>query len=161
MLIISHSGGTFAPLAVSNLLQSTTKKIFLVTSEWDTQVGKQLRASTADKKGFGNMTSRIFSTGIGIHPAEPCSLSVVATHQLLTNILVYLMVRPRGRTFPLVSCSIPLSMLVLVQGTISGKGEEAMRRFGATFMKEDAGDIDRDICTAAYPNPCAPPFALL
>jgi hypothetical protein len=32
------------------------------------------------------LTSRIFSTEVGVRPAEPCSVSVVATHQLLTNI---------------------------------------------------------------------------
>jgi hypothetical protein len=30
--------------------------------------------------------SRIFSTNIGVRPSEPCSLSVCATHQLLTQI---------------------------------------------------------------------------
>lgn len=99
MLIVSHSGGTFAPLAVSNLLQSQTKNIYVVTSEWDTQIGKQLRqigagaggdsfATTSAKDPAWDPQSRIFSTGIGIHPAEPCSLSVAVTHQLLTQILV-------------------------------------------------------------------------
>ena len=37
-LLISHSGGTFATLACSNLLKSYTPYIFAVTSEWDTQV---------------------------------------------------------------------------------------------------------------------------
>ena len=35
VLIVSHSGGTFAPLAISNLMQSMTSNIFAVTSEWD------------------------------------------------------------------------------------------------------------------------------
>ena len=38
VLIASHSGGTFSSLAVSNLLQAFTKKIFVVSSEFDTQV---------------------------------------------------------------------------------------------------------------------------
>ena len=37
MIIVSHSGGTFAPLACSNLLQSFSDNIFVVASEWDTQ----------------------------------------------------------------------------------------------------------------------------
>ncbi len=37
VIIASHSGGTFASLAVSNLLQAFTKKIFVITSEFDTQ----------------------------------------------------------------------------------------------------------------------------
>jgi hypothetical protein len=36
------------------------------------------------------LTSRIFSTEVGVRPAEPCSVSVVATHQLLTNILQHI-----------------------------------------------------------------------
>ena len=35
--------------------------------------------------------SRIFATGVGVRPAEPCSLTVAATHQLLTQILLHLM----------------------------------------------------------------------
>lgn len=42
VIIVSHSGGTFAPLACSNLLQSATRNIFAITSEWDTQIGKDL-----------------------------------------------------------------------------------------------------------------------
>jgi len=34
----------------------------------------------------GLPTSRIFSTGVGLRSAEPCSVSVAATHQILTNI---------------------------------------------------------------------------
>jgi hypothetical protein len=93
VIIVSHSGGTFAPLSCSNLLQSTTKNIFVVTSEWDTQIGKQLRKM--DQLDGGDeclFNSRIFSTEVGIRPAEPCSISVVATHQLLTNLFEYLSV---------------------------------------------------------------------
>lgn len=82
IIIVSHSGGTFGPLACSNLLQSFSSSIFAVTSEWDTQVGKQLRSMYSDDL----LESRIFSTDVGVRPAEPCSVSVVATHQLLTNI---------------------------------------------------------------------------
>jgi hypothetical protein len=33
----------------------------------------------------------VFSTEVGMRPAEPCSVSVAATHQILTQILLYLM----------------------------------------------------------------------
>ena len=36
------------------------------------------------------MTSRIFTSEVGVRPAEPCSISVVATHQLLTNIFEHI-----------------------------------------------------------------------
>ncbi len=88
VLIVSHSGGTFAPLACSNLLQSFSSSIFAVCSEWDTQVGKQLRSIYSG--GLDLLTSRIFSTEVGVRPAEPCSVSVVATHQLLTNIFEHI-----------------------------------------------------------------------
>jgi hypothetical protein len=86
VIIVSHSGGTFAPLACSNLLQASTKSIFVVASEWDTQIGKQLR-SMAD----GSMSaSHIFSTDVGLRPAEPCTISVAATQQLLTLVFEHL-----------------------------------------------------------------------
>ena len=70
--------------------QSTTRNIFVVTSEWDTQIGKQLRAMDRAEDGDDLFNCRIFSTGVGIRPAEPCSVSVVATHQLLTNLFEYI-----------------------------------------------------------------------
>ena len=94
VIIVSHSGGTFGPLACSNLLQSATQNIFVVTSEWDTQISKQLRM--IDEMEYGTsgylMNQRIFSTSVGMRPAEPCSVSVVATHQLLTNLFEYISV---------------------------------------------------------------------
>lgn len=81
-------------LVLLTLYQSQTKNIFVVTSEWDTQIGKQLRAMNAldDKDGDHIFNSRIFSTEVGMRPAEPCSVSVVATHQLLTNLFEYICV---------------------------------------------------------------------
>eukprot|EP00746_Dinoflagellata_sp_MGD_P157020 gnl/MRDRNA2_/MRDRNA2_86072_c0_seq2.p1 gnl/MRDRNA2_/MRDRNA2_86072_c0~~gnl/MRDRNA2_/MRDRNA2_86072_c0_seq2.p1 ORF type:complete len:1384 (+),score=218.41 gnl/MRDRNA2_/MRDRNA2_86072_c0_seq2:410-4153(+) len=84
VLLVSHSGGTFGSLAVSNLLQSFTRNLFAICGEWDTQISKQLRAMNSQ-----GIDSRIFSTDIGVRPAEPCSLSVVATHQMLTQIFQY------------------------------------------------------------------------
>lgn len=63
----------------------------MITSEWDTQIGKQLRAMDEMDDGH-HFSNRIFSTEIGVHPAEPCSVSVAATHQLLTNLLEYICV---------------------------------------------------------------------
>jgi fructoselysine-6-P-deglycase FrlB-like protein len=42
VIIVSHSGGTFGPLATANLMQASTADIFLVASEWDTQAGLSL-----------------------------------------------------------------------------------------------------------------------
>jgi hypothetical protein len=43
-----------------------------------------------DKSLDQAFNSRIFSTEVGMRPAEPCSISVVATHQLLTNLFEYI-----------------------------------------------------------------------
>jgi hypothetical protein len=74
-------------------LQSATKNIFVVTSEWDTQIGKQLRAMDELSDDEDHLfSSRIFTTDVGMRPAEPCSVSVAATHQLLTNLFEYISV---------------------------------------------------------------------
>ena len=88
VIIVSHSGGTFAPLACSNLFQSFSSSIFAVTSEWDTQIGKQLRNMYMNNNDL--VTGRIFSTECGVRTAEPCSVSVAATHQLLTNMFQFI-----------------------------------------------------------------------
>jgi hypothetical protein len=66
-IIVSHSGGTFSPLGCSSLFQSKTKNIFVITSEWDTQIGRQLR-SFDNHDGMTMkllFNSRIFVTGVG------------------------------------------------------------------------------------------------
>ena len=91
VIIISHSGGTFSPLACSSLLQSFTKDIFVVTSEWDTQIGKQLRRMNEEHDSNSLLfNSHIFTTEVGMRPAEPSSVSVAATQQLLTNIFEHI-----------------------------------------------------------------------
>ncbi|EKX55458.1 hypothetical protein GUITHDRAFT_99235 [Guillardia theta CCMP2712] len=89
VLIVSHSGGTFGSLAVANLLRAYTEVIFVVASESDTQIGKQLRQ--LNPAGMWDFKCSTFSTEVGIRPAEPCTVSVVASHQLLTQLLIYLM----------------------------------------------------------------------
>jgi hypothetical protein len=86
-------GHMFSPLRF--IIQSTTRNIFVCTSEWDTQIGKQLRAMDDrddDKNDAQIFNSRTFSTEVGMRPAEPCSVSVAATHQLLTNLFEYICV---------------------------------------------------------------------
>ena len=92
VLMISHSGGTFATLNVSNLLKGFTSSLFVVTSEWDTQIARSVRAGRPG--AIGNkfqLNSYVFVTFVGCRPAEPVSLTAVATHQLLTQVLFYLM----------------------------------------------------------------------
>jgi hypothetical protein len=92
VLMISHSGGTFATLNVSNLLKGFTSSLFVVTSEWDTQIARSVRAGKPGGQGNKfNLNSYVFVTFVGCRPAEPVSLTAVATHQLLTQVLFYLM----------------------------------------------------------------------
>ena len=58
VIIVSHSGGTFAPLAISKLLRAVTKHLFVVTSEWDTQISRELRGLES-----WSVRSRIFLYG--------------------------------------------------------------------------------------------------
>lgn len=60
MLIVSHSGGTFAPLACSNLLQSMSDNIFVVTSEWDGEKGRRVVFPTT--AGSSHVTQLIFTS---------------------------------------------------------------------------------------------------
>jgi hypothetical protein len=182
VLLLSHSGGTFATLACAKMLRAHTKHVFAVASEVDTHLGRVvndtpaeepvapapstrpsappsaapsamvsaangqapqrtsdtsgsdsaapqplngtdaiaaapsrsngtdslarsrpsslrvLDASSADDRGsasgFGPRAPavpRCFSTLTGFRVAEPCSVSVAATHQLLTHVLLSLM----------------------------------------------------------------------
>ena len=92
VLLISHSGGTFATLNVSNLLKGFTANLFVVTSEWDTQIAKSVRAGRPGAVGSKfQLNSYVFTTFCGCRPAEPVTLTAVATHQVLTQVLLYLM----------------------------------------------------------------------
>ena len=92
VLMLSHSGGTFATLNVSNLLKGYTPNLFVVTSEWDTQIARSVRAGRPGQVGNRfKLTSYVFTTFTGCRPAEPVSLTAVAMHQLLTQVLFYIM----------------------------------------------------------------------
>ena len=91
VLLISHSGGTFSTLNCANLLKAFTEDLFVVTSEWDTQIARAVRSSKTGAAPSFKLASYVFSTGCGLRPAEPCSLTVAATHYLLTELLFYLM----------------------------------------------------------------------
>jgi len=91
VLMISHSGGTFGTLNCANLLKGFTDDLFVVTSEWDTQIARAVRAGKPGAAPRIKLASYVFSTFTGLRPAEPCSLTVAATHALLTQILIYVM----------------------------------------------------------------------
>ena len=45
--------------------------------------------------GVVELESYCFTTFAGVRPAEPCSVTVLAMHQVLTNLLLYLMYSTR------------------------------------------------------------------
>ena len=123
-LLVSHSGGTFATLACSNLIKSFTSHIFCVTSEWDTQVARSIRNGIGNRKKASalnlGLRSFVFVTHVGLRPAEPCSISVAATHQLLTQILLYLMYHVRHFDVRATAAHNPLTALTaLISPTAS------------------------------------------
>ena len=82
-LLLSHSGATFGTLNVSNLLKGFTPHLFVVTSDWDTQIARSARSGMSARLGAGfDIKSYVFITFCGIRPAEPVSLTAVAMHQL-------------------------------------------------------------------------------
>ena len=56
-----------------------------------TQVASSIRRGTGTQKQGISFASYVFTTHVGCRPAEACTLSVVATHQLLTQLLLYIM----------------------------------------------------------------------
>lgn len=98
VLVLTHSGGTFAPLACCSLLRGYTPNIFVVTSELDTQAARAVRSAYDDatpsgaSDGLVDLCSQyVFSTHAGFRPAEPCTLSIAAMHHLLSQLLLFLM----------------------------------------------------------------------
>lgn len=89
VLLLSQSGGTFSTLACSRLLRALTTSLFAVCSEWDTPVARAVREAAA--RSGGGQDDRVFTTLTGFRAAEPCSLTVVAMHSLLTHVLLHSM----------------------------------------------------------------------
>jgi hypothetical protein len=142
-------------------LQSNTKNIFVVTSEWDTQIAKQLRQmdSLENDNHDHTFNSRIFSTEVGMRPAEPCSISVVATHQLLTNLYEYIaVVILSDDRFRLATGSVVTEQDLQVLEKCNKLNVDALteivganrfggildKKFGAEFELRKAGDVWAD-----------------
>ena len=83
VLLISHSGATFGTLGCCHLLAPFSRSVYALCSEPDTALGRAVGRLTPE--------SRVFSSLTGHRPAEPCSISVAATHEVLTHLLLHLM----------------------------------------------------------------------
>ena len=127
MLLISHSGGTFGTLNCANLLKGYTEDLFCITSEWDTCIARAVRAGRPGAPPSFKMASYVFSTFCGLRPAEPCSLTVAATHELLTQAYCTLplpLPLPLPLTLPLalalaLALPLPLTPALLTQAYCS------------------------------------------
>ena len=173
VLLLTHSGGTFATLACANMLKAFTTDLFAVTSEWDTQVARVVREGLClydtclrplyhmhmhmhmhmhahimhiciciriwlqvarvvreglpgdRRKQNISFMSYVFVTFAGPRLAEPCSVSAVAMHQLLTQLLLHTMrylKQPKGADQQLTSGS-------------------AHAPFGATYLREEVHEL--------------------
>jgi hypothetical protein len=87
-IAVSHSGQTFPTLHATAILQRACPgRVFVVTGAVDSKMGAAVGQSLAQGAPFG---ARIFSTGAGWRAAEPASVSALATHHLLTEVLLHL-----------------------------------------------------------------------
>lgn len=211
VLLLSHSGGTFATLACAKMLRAHTKHVFAVASEVDTHLGRVVNdtaaaeaavgaapaakpaamvpasmisapaapglgpnqaadagktdgpapprrsatrvrdASASDDSGAGGTgprapsVSRCFSTLTGFRVAEPCSISVAATHQLLTHVLLSLMrslggsrpdLFPRARPVAAELATLCGASHLEALREIVGDGEQADTPTGARLRRE-------------------------
>jgi hypothetical protein len=98
VLLISHTGGTFATVSTANLLRDVTPNLFVLTDTWDTLLARTvLTPKPSERHGTKNFLqstfarARVFTTRLGPRPAEPATVTVAATHQLLTQLLLHLM----------------------------------------------------------------------
>ena len=115
---LSHG---MAPMHGSNLMRGFTPFIFAVTSDLDTQVARAVREGSRLRDGDGGLqleSQFVFTTFAGFRPAEACSISLVAMHQLLTQVSGDEMRHAAGRiwrshvTIP--RCSLPPIMGMLI-----------------------------------------------
>lgn len=116
-LCISHSGQTFPTLNAAKILESALPgRVFTVSGSYDTQLGslvghKSIKVSRMNIALYLHIESnfffilfpnilyralqnkpfcqRLFSTNSGWRGAEPASITVVGTHHLLTELLVF------------------------------------------------------------------------
>ncbi|HEY9753412.1 MAG TPA: hypothetical protein V6C46_10700, partial [Coleofasciculaceae cyanobacterium] len=101
VLAITQSGQTFPTrqvLEACDLLvrQSVIREFFVLTGEPTSFLGSPLLAPTFAGEPFSR---RLFTNGSGRRVAEPATASVAASHQTLTELLLYL-VRQLQATFP-------------------------------------------------------------
>ena len=87
-IAMSHSGQTFPTLHATTILERACPgRVFVVSGAVDTKMGAAVGQSMALGAPF---SGRIFSTGAGWRAAEPATVSALAMHHLLTELLLHL-----------------------------------------------------------------------
>jgi len=105
-LALSHSGQTFPSLHATAILQRACPgRVFVVTGFADSKMGEAVGQSAAP--GAPRLR-RVFSTGAGWRPAEPATVSALAMHHLLTELLLHLI--RRFATLPAPGLNTPLGL---------------------------------------------------
>ncbi len=86
-LAVSHSGQTFPTLHATAILERACPgRVFVVTGAVDSKMAAAVGQSLAKGAPF---TGRVFATGAGWRAAEPASVSALAAHHLLTELLLH------------------------------------------------------------------------
>jgi len=86
-LCISHSGQIFPTLHAAKILGSALPgRVFTISGSYDTQLGTLVGHKSIKDKPF---CRRLFSTNSGWRGSEPASITVVGTHHLMTELLVF------------------------------------------------------------------------
>lgn len=138
VLLISQSGSTFATLGCANLLRAFTPHLFSLSSHWDTQLARVVRAAQLPKltRWSISFSSYTFVTHTAHSSAEPCSLTVAATHQLLTQLLIALMHYAQHKAAADCKSSSEAAQDAMKTST-------ACRCGGANFYAEDVEELSR------------------
>ena len=86
MVALSHSGQTFPSLHATAILEKQCPgRVFVVTGSFDSKMAAVVGQKMDPGAPFG---CRVFSTGAGWRSAEPASVSALAMHHLLTELLL-------------------------------------------------------------------------
>ncbi|KAL0052460.1 hypothetical protein WJX82_002586 [Trebouxia sp. C0006] len=88
VVCISHSGQTFPTIQAARVLSSHLPgRVFVMTGSIDTKMSLAVAQQTWKGAPF---TRRIFVTNAGWRQTEPASLTAVATHHCLSELLMYI-----------------------------------------------------------------------
>ncbi|KAL0031273.1 hypothetical protein WJX77_012514 [Trebouxia sp. C0004] len=88
VVCISHSGQTFPTIQAARVLSSHLPgRVFVMTGSIDTKMSLAVAQQTWQGAPF---TRRIFVTNAGWRQTEPASLTAVATHHCLSELLMYI-----------------------------------------------------------------------